>query len=210
MKVAILQFDNRPVQQLGLLPFLLHRNRAYADQHGYAYHYVGQNHFDLPPYWQKPKLLRQLLAGGYDLVAWLDTDAVVHDLDRRIEDLFSGEEAMVAAGDNPLWDRPFNAGVFFLKGSEAVALMDRWSDLFARTAWRRTETAWVCDDEWAGTSYEQGAFTQHLLPELSASGQLRLVDWRLLQSPFPIDGAFTLHFAGPFKANIPAYLHLAG
>jgi hypothetical protein len=38
------------------------------------------------------------------------------------------------------------------------------------------------------------------------SGALSLVDWRLLQSPFPVPGALTLHFAGEFKRNLPAYL----
>jgi hypothetical protein len=206
MKIAIVQFDNRPVQALGAMPALIQRNSAYAARHGYEYHFINQVHYDLPVYWQKPLLIRRALEAGYDLVAWLDTDAVVHDLDRRIEDLFAGPEIMVAAGDNPFWDSPFNAGVFFVKAAGGAALMDRWSALFAGTGWSRTETAWVCMEDWAGPSFEQGAFTLHLLDGLIGSGELRLADWRTLQSPFPVPDAFTLHFAGPFRANIPAYL----
>lgn len=208
MKIAVIQFDNRPIDKLGLMPFLLQRNKVYAARRGYAYHFLSTQDIDLPVYWLKPHLCRQFLNDGYDIVAWIDTDAVVHDLERRIEDLFAGPEVMLAAGDNPFWKSPFNAGVFFVKGAEGAALMQRWSALFAGTAWRRTETAWICDDEWAGPSFEQGAFIQHLLPETAASGALRLIDWRVLQGPFPTDGAFTLHFAGGFKANLPAYLHL--
>lgn len=208
MKIAIVQFDNRPLEQLAEMAFLIHRNSLYAARHGYEHHFIDRAPFDLPVYWQKPAICQRFLEAGYDLVAWLDTDAVVHDLDRRIEDLFVGPEIMVAAGDNPYWTSPFNAGVFAARGAGGARLMARWSALFAGTKWTRTETAWVCEDEWAGASFEQGAFNLHLLKELTESGALRLADWRDLQSPFPMEGAFTLHFAGPFKANLPAYLQL--
>lgn len=208
MKIAIVQFDTRPLQQLPELAPLVGRNLAYAKRHGYEHHFINGAPFDLPVYWQKPAICQRYLEAGFDLVLWLDTDAVVNDLDRRIEDFFVGPEIMVAAGDNPLWKAPFNAGVYMVKaaGGAGAGLMARWSSLFAGTKWRRTETAWICEDEWAGPSFEQGAFNLHLLKALTASGVLRLVNWRALQSPFPMEGAFTLHFAGPFKANLPAYL----
>jgi hypothetical protein len=206
MKIAIVQFDNRPLEQLGALPFLVGRNREYAERHGYEHRFLDKAYFDLPVYWQKPSICRRVLEAGYDAVAWIDTDAVVHDFDRRLEAFFEGPEVMVAAGDNPYWTSPFNAGVFFVRGAAGARLMARWAELFAGAAWRRTETAWVCRDEWAGPSYEQGAFVKHLLETAVATGELRLLDWNVLQAPYPMAGAFTLHFAGPFKANLPAYL----
>jgi len=208
MKIAVLQFDNRPLQDLGLTPFLVQRNAAYAVRHGYSHHFITAAPFDLPVYWQKPALCQRALESGYDAVLWLDTDAVVHDLDRPIEDLFEGGEAMVGAPDNPQWPQPFNAGVFAARGAAGAQIMRRWTDLFADTAWERTPTAWICRGEWAGPDFEQGAFNQQLLEPLRANGELRLADWRTLQSPFPVDGAFTLHFAGPFRANLQVYLSL--
>lgn len=209
MKTLIIQFDTRPQPTLGLLPRLLARNSGYAARHGYEHHFLDHAPFDLPVYWQKPAMCRHALNAGYDLVAWLDTDAVVHDVGRRLEDLFTGPEVMVAAGDNPLWRSPFNAGVFAVRGAGGAALMERWMGLFAGTGWTRTETAWICRDEWAGSSFEQGAFVDHLLADATASGELRLADWRLLQSPFPLAESFTLHFPGPFKANVAPYLQVA-
>lgn len=207
MRTAILQFDNRPVGELGLMPFLVQRNRNYAQRHGYDHFFLTQPVFDLPVYWQKPSLLKRFLDGGFDQVAWLDTDAVFHDLDRRIEDQFRGAEAMVAAPDNPFWEAPFNAGVVFVRREGGGAeLMGRWAALFPPAAWTRTEAAWVCREEWAGTAFEQGAFNARLLDEARACGALRLADWAELQSPFPLATSFTLHFAGPFKANLPAYV----
>ena len=137
-KVAIVQFDNRPHEKLGLMPHLLQRNRAYAERHGYEHHFFNEATVDLPVYWQKPHLCKQVLGAGYDLVAWVDTDAVFHDFERGIESLFEGGETMVAAGDNPYWSAPFNAGVFFVRGAGGIPLMDRWLGLFPATAWTRT------------------------------------------------------------------------
>lgn len=211
MKIAVVQFDNRPAAELGPLTRLMRRNAAYATRHGYDYHFFPDAHFDLPVYWQKPSLMAEVLKRGYDLAAWLDTDAVVHDPDRPIETLFDVAAIMVGAPDNPHWREPFNAGVFMVRNADGAgqALMDRWSALFAGTAWTRTEAAWICNAEWAGPDYEQGAFNAHLLPELTAAGALKLLDWQVLQSPQPIPGAFTLHFAGPFKAGVAPYLQLA-
>lgn len=210
MKVAIVQFDNRPPERLGPMMRLVERNRAYAARHGYDHQFVDAAPFDLPVYWQKPALIRRALEAGYDLALWLDTDAVVHDLERRIEDLFEGPEAMVAAPDNPHWTGPFNAGVFAARGPAGAKVMERWGKLFAGTKWTRTETAWMCLDEWAGPSYEQGAFTQRLLKVLVETGKLRLADWRLLQSPEPIPEAFTLHFPGLFREKLAGYLRTLG
>ena len=208
MRIALVQFDNRPFDQMGLLPFLLQRNKAYAGRHGYAYHFVRERPVDLPVYWLKPHLVAERLAAGFDAVVWLDTDAVVHDRDRRVEILLEGGEAMVAAGDNPFWPSPFNAGVFAARGEAGLALLRRWSDLFAGTPWRREGDAWRCDEEWAGAAFEQGAFVAHLLDDARASGQIRLLDWKVLQGPFPTPDSFALHFAGGFKCNLPAYLDL--
>lgn len=208
MKIAIIQFDNRPFDKMDLLPFLLQRNKAYAARQGYDYRFIAKQTVDMPVYWLKPHLAAQYLEAGYDAVAWMDTDAVFHGLDRRIEPLLSTGEAMIAAGDNPFWTSPFNAGVFFVQGPDGLALMRRWSALFAQTGWRRAEDAWICDDAWPGASFEQGAFVEHLLDDALAAGQVRLLDWRVLQAPFPVEGGFTLHFAGAFKRNLPAYLDL--
>jgi hypothetical protein len=214
VKVTVLQFDNRPAEVLGSMTRFLDRNRAYAGAQGYDYRFLKDQDVDLPVYWLKPYLVRRALEDGADIVAWIDTDAVVHDLSRRVEDLFDGPEIMVAAPDNPFWASPFNAGVFFVKaaGGAGAELMARWSALFAGTAWTRTPTAWICQDEWAGPSYEQGAFAAHLLTPLQASGALKLVDWEVLQSPMPVPTgeSFTLHMAGGFKANLPGYLELIG
>jgi hypothetical protein len=95
---------------------LLVRNAAYAQAHGFEHHFFNEATVDLPVYWQKVYLCRQVLAAGYDIAIWADTDAVFHDFGRGVESLFQGDEVMVGAPDNPYWDAPFNAGVFAVRG----------------------------------------------------------------------------------------------
>jgi hypothetical protein len=138
---------------------------------------------------------------------WIDSDAVVHDLDGAIETLFAGDEAMVAAGDNPAWSSPFNAGVFLVRGRRGAEIMQAWSALFDKARWTKGPDGWSCEGEWAGDAYEQGAFVARLAGELTSSGDLSLVDWRRLQSPIPLPQSFTLHFPRLYAINIPIYVH---
>jgi hypothetical protein len=206
MKVSIVQFDDRALAQLGPMQLLMERNRAYAERHGYSYKLLRRTDLDIPTYWLKPRLCEQALRSGSDIVAWLDSDATFHALDGRIEDLFIGTESMVGAGDNPAWSSIFNAGVFFARGACGAQIMRRWFELFDPTLWSKRDGRWTCDAEWAGAAYEQGAFVAHLAEELAASGDLRLADWKQLQSPIPLPQSFTLHFPRVYGLNMPVYV----
>src|SRR5581483_10021283 len=123
-RVAILQYDDRTDAQLGPLRVLVARNEEYAARQGYTHIFLRAPEKDLPPYWLKVHLIEKYLREGFDIVAWLDSDAVVHDRRLSIPALFEGEAAFVFAGEPPIWARlsPFNAGVFFCKGSFAQTL----------------------------------------------------------------------------------------
>lgn len=210
MKIAIIQYEDRPVSTLGPMVHFVRRNQAYAARQGYDYHGLSTADVDLPPYWLKPVLCQRALERGYDAALWLDSDAVVHDLDARIESLIAGDEAMVAASDIPTWESPFNAGVFLARGPRGAEILQRWAGLFEPDRWARRDGAWACDETWAGDAFEQGAFVRSLQPELVASGALRMVDWRRLQSPLPLPQSFTLHFPRMYAINMPVYAaHLA-
>lgn len=192
---------------MGHLNGLLQRNRAYAAAHGYAYHHIGKIDLDLPVFWIKPFLLAHFLHTTYDTILWLDTDAVVHDIDRRIEDFFVGDEGLVYSQDLPVWPAPFNAGVFACR-KHALPLFQEWCGLFPQDQWMKDEHGkWQClHEEWAGPAYEQGAFSQIILPKYKDGPLLREVSWKVLQNPFPTPESFTLHFMATFKVNVPIYL----
>lgn len=206
MKIAIVQFDNRPLDTLGYLTPLIIRNAQYAKQQGYEYFFINRLGIDIPPFWAKPLVVMSYLQSGYEIVLWLDTDAVVHDLAIPLPRFFVADEVFIYAPDNPVWRSPFNAGVFMCRGSLAFDLMSEWAALYRADQWERHEDQWRCrDSRWAGPAYEQGSFVINILPKYDQSGLFRQLPWEVLQSPFPVPSSFTLHFAERFKANIGVY-----
>lgn len=206
MKIAIVQFDSRPPDALGFLAPLIVRNSHYAKQHGYEHFFVSRLGMDIPPFWAKPHVVMFYLKSGYDIVLWLDTDAVVHDLAMPVTRFFVGDEVFIYASDNPVWRSSFNAGVFICKGIVALDLMLEWAALYQPDQWEKHENDWRCRDaRWAGPAYEQGSFAINILPKYGQSGLFKQLPWEVLQSPFPVDNSFTLHFAERFKANIRVY-----
>lgn len=206
MKIAVAQYDDRPFGALGQLAPLIGRNSKYAELHGYEYAFVNKLGADVPPFWAKVHITAHYLRAGYDAVLWLDTDAVVHDLDMTVPRFFAKDEVFVYAPDNPVWPSPFNAGIFMCRGSRGLDLMEEWVALYQPDQWEKVEGQWKSKDGvWAGVAYEQGSFIANLLPKYADSGLLRRLEWEVLQSPYPINGSYTLHFSGPYKLNIPIY-----
>ena len=206
MRVLIVQYDNRNMTDQPHLISLMKRNDLYAKKHDYSYCFVTETHFDVPAYWLKVLIVKHYLLQGFDIVIWIDTDAVIHNFDMRVEDLFTGDEFFIYSSDNPLWHSPFNAGVFLVKRSmQSIQLMEDWIGLYNANLWRKENNQWVTSEAWAEDAFEQGSFVNQILPKYSKTGFLKKVDWKILQSPYPLADSFTLHFPGPYKLNIPIY-----
>ena len=208
-KVAIVQFDDRPDAQLWPLDRLMARNALYAQRHGYHYEFTRAPERDVPSYWNKIFLAEKFLGAGFDTVAWLDSDAVIHDLDRPIESLAPGPEGFVFSGDLPIWKTvsPINAGVFFAQGDFGRALLAEWAALYPAELWKKTGGKWNFDAHaWAGPAYEQGRFADLLFPKYSGHPAFRQLSWKVLQSPYPVSEAFSLHFPNNLRLNALVYL----
>jgi hypothetical protein len=209
-RVAIVQFDDRPDSELGPMAHLVARNAAYARAQGYHHIFVRSHANAVPVFWHKVALIERYL-GDFEFVAWLDTDAVIHDFSQSVEPLFAGPEHMIFSGDLPIYPvpLPFNAGVFFCRGGAARDLMAEWRDLYPAHLWRRQNGQWNFQEHiWAGPAYEQGSFAQSLFPKYAATPGLRQLSWKKLQSPYPLPESFTLHFANLFRPNAVLYLNL--
>lgn len=207
MKILIVQFDDRPFEELGKRLSLVNQNAAYAKLRGYDHIFHTTLGEHVASYWGKVFVTEHYLRNGYDIVAWLDTDAVVHDNTQRIEDYFAGDEAFVYAPDSPPWHGPFNAGVFFSKGIRGLQLMQEWASHYRPDMWEKESGKWRCKSpEWSGPFYEQGAFYINLLPKYRDTGVLKQCSWKVLQSPYPQPESFIVHFAGEHLINILIYL----
>ena len=209
-KVAIVQFDDRPDDKLGPLNVLRARNARYAKEHGYHYAFARQAERDIPHYWNKVFLTERVLSSGFDIVAWLDTDAVIHDFETPIEAFFPKDEGFVFAADLPIWKAvttPFNAGVFFCRGDFGRMLLREWQSLYPANVWKKVDGKWnFTDHVWAGPAYEQGAFVDHLFRKYWASPAFKQMSWKILQSPYPQAETFSLHFPSHLRTNTLLYL----
>lgn len=208
-KVAIVQFDNRSDADLHPLDLLIARNALYCRKHGYHHAFLRSHDRDIPVYWLKCHLMEEFLSAGFDIAVWLDTDAVIHDLEIPIESFFDGREIFVYSGDVPIWENtsPFNAGVFFCKGGQCRELMQDWLSHYPADSWEKRDNGWVCKDAvWAGPAYEQGCFVNHVLPRYRSTPLFKPLSWKVLQSPYPLDESFTLHFTRLMRGNSYVYL----
>jgi len=74
-----------------------------------------------PPSWNKVTLIRKLIA-TYDLVVWVDADAVVVDLSRDIASEFQTDKWLhIVEIQPPSWGTHLNAGVFAVRSGPTTA-----------------------------------------------------------------------------------------
>lgn len=207
-KVALVQYEDRDDR---LLLELVALNARYCERWGYEHVFIRRVSADIPPWWVKCFVLLEVLKKGYDIVAWLDSDAVVHDQERSVDSVFVGPESMVHSSDPPAWANPsvFNAGVLFFRGTaDAVSLMEQWCASLDLSRWRKEDGQWMTDGPWAGADYEQGAFVSRVMPMWAMRGVIATRPWQELQSPWVTAQSYCLHFANYSRPNAGFYLNL--
>jgi hypothetical protein len=216
MRIALAQYDNRSPEQLGHFLHLMHMNREYARHHGYDYRFesIVEGGHEMPPYWRKVVLIRNLLRSGYDCAMWLDTDAVICDPVVRIEFILAEPAVFAYSRDMPIFAyvqkrADFNAGAFICSRG-ALPILDYWLSLYDPGYWVRDASGadtWTCTHgEWAGIAFEQEQFCINVIPRFQGPGLLQQMPWRFFQSPWPMAGSFVLHFPTIFKHLALQYL----
>lgn len=215
MTVTLIQYETRDDPHLNALMSL---NKRYCVNRGYNYLRVGPLQ-DMPPYWIKVNLVLMVLRGAADgdIVCWLDSDAVIVDSQKPMEDLFREAEVgkyFLASRDPKPWKSPFNAGVFYVKANGVSRrLVEDWMDLYQPKRWQQLlDGTWKCTGVWAGEDYEQGAFCKHILPKYAHAIKIYDPDKFDCTTPAFADlrpsgsRVFSCHFAGAYKKRIPDLL----
>lgn len=218
---VILQYDNRPLSDS--MRESVEINRRYAKKHNYK-HYLFSDDYFLPPYWVKVALTQRLLDAkdpqtGHPLfkgVMFLDTDAIIVDHDKSLDDFAGQRRPFIAGpdityGQNPS-DAPFNAGVFIVKNTEpAKDLLKDWMSAYNPKDWFLRDGKWSTPSRWAGPAYEQGSFVERILPKYKDT-IIDITDNPILQSMydagaeyqtgngnFKKDSIFVMHFSAGKK-----------
>jgi hypothetical protein len=114
MKIAICSLDIGDEFSKAVEPSQISK-KIYCSKHGYDY-IDDKSVYDIdrPPAWSKIKLIQKYLP-SYDYIIWIDADAMIMDIEQKIEDkikLMEDNDIMVIS--------PFpriNTGVMFCKNS---------------------------------------------------------------------------------------------
>ena len=192
----MIQYDNRPLSEIDSL--FCKKNKEYCQKLGYTYRFISEKS-DYPPYWTKVKLAYDILKNeNYSGVMWIDTDALVVK-DKPIEDFFNGEHEMVFSPDAPIWalQSPFNAGIWMVK-KEGLSILEKWWSKYNPENWVFDGSKWHSNGIWAGDTYEQGAFSSYVLPDVKS--RVLSLDWSILQDVKPTENSYTLHFSDNQKS----------
>ncbi len=193
---AILQFDDRPLSPT--FEKLQSKVKTYCQYHGYEHIFIKESS-DIPPYWQKVKLAQDILnRNQHKGVLWLDTDAVIHDIHRPLDSFLVDGKHFYYSPDSPKWSSNFNAGVWLVLATEnGKNIVQDWMSEYNEKAWKKEKGGWKSNGIWAGETYEQGSFSNKILPKYKES--MQELPWQVFQSDTPQDTSFTLHFAGGEK-----------
>jgi hypothetical protein len=214
---AVLQYDNRKLDND--FEELTKRNREYAKKHGYEYVFKKTGYDYLPPYWAKVKIAQELLreripgtnTRRYKGILWVDTDAVIVDNKKLLEDFLKPEKSFVASPDPKTFAQigigPFNAGIWLVRNDRnGREIIQEWMDRYNSNKWFLEKGKWVTQGVWAGENYEQGAFSKHILKKYAK--WIDMLPWYVFQARSEERSrlTFTIHFAAHRKEYIPDFI----
>lgn len=199
MKIAVVTYENRP---LSYLEKFRENHTKYCDLNGYEY-FPMNNHIletTVPPWWLKVFIIKEYLQ-KFDIVMWIDSDAMFESLETKIESLFENNCSLVISHDKPHHRKPskINTGVF-ASNRQGIPLINSWIERFKPNRWKVVNKQWICTGEWAGPDYEQGS----LIAILDSS--VEILPWYVLNN-HPRSGkkGYVYHFCGSFGKKYLKY-----
>jgi hypothetical protein len=222
--VTIIQYETRANPRRRAL---MEENRRYAHKHGYEYLNIS-NISDLPPQWMKVNLALLVMRSGMGdggLVVWLDSDAVIVDKSRRVEDVFSSlagsEGVFLASGASGLFGRGnADCGVFIVRACDAGrALLEDWMDQYSPKNWIYPGRSGALPGAGSGWRLSVASGTEKDLPAGTFAEaiyqrykkHIRLVEEDVFNCVTPNFSdvqarVFACHFHGPYQSRIQDYL----
>jgi hypothetical protein len=203
-KWCIVQYDDREITDD--LKGLMNRNKHYCNKYGYTYIFKSSGYDDLPPYWRKVKIVKDLIDSDlYKGVLWMDTDATVFNMSITL-DSFNDSMKSFYSSTNSRGNQIFNAGVWIVYNNErGRKILDTWIKKYNSSKWKRNGTKWHSNSAWAGRNYEQGSFAYNVMPEFQSN--VKTEPESTFQATNVLQpNAFILHFYNDNRPKVPAFL----
>lgn len=152
--ILIMTYDNRSDET-----YVIEHNKNftfYVNKHGYKYKFISKCNKNV--YWCKLYLVYEMLKSNlYDYVMWVDSDAIVLDMDFDLNEMVNSYDCHMFFSDdnNMLGFKLINAGVFIIKNSDIGIgyVMECLKHDVPQCINNETNKL---NGLWAGTCYEQG------------------------------------------------------
>ena len=195
--LCLTQFESRDNETIPeVIMVLLEHNRAKCQRSAQcSYIRVSETSRSLPPYWNKVQAVKEIMDSRTDchVIFFLDSDAALTTAPSSLLSLL-GDKEMAITGDRPGGQSPeFNAGVWGIRNNVAGKnIVNSWIERYPAHRWRKKDSGqWECfktvvaagglnECLWARAAYEQGSFTNHILPR--HVHEIRFVDWRTINT----------------------------
>lgn len=199
---AIVQYENRELSEIDKA--FIDRNRKYCRQHAYEYILIQEGYKDLPFWWRKVQLVKDMLTTDkYRGCLWLDTDACIYDMNVKLDSIVEEKFHFYMSGDitntNPNGSlspgRLFNAGVWLVMNTaDGKDIMDKWISKYNKDNWDNDpqKNTWSTSGMWSGSNYEQGSFIEHILPTFTE--KIKKLDRDYFNALKVHPGTFIVHF----------------
>ena len=185
------------------IPILKHHNDTvnyYAKKHGYEYIFINNyfNDLNLPIYWKKLQLLKDLMENykTVDYFIWLDSDSIITHPEIPIEYLLDMDEtkSIFIGKDYPCRKiDPYCAGVFIIKNNSIGYQFI--TDCITTYLYRSKcidNNKYILKGKYAGECYEQGIMNELL--NTSYNEHLYEIDtFFLMNTVYPDYGTVILH-----------------
>jgi len=163
--------------------------KVYCKRHNYFFR-EDEDIFDTtrPPAWSKVKLILKCLEEDYDYVVWIDSDTLIQNFRKRIEEFifsFQGKKDILMTKDFHM----LNSGVIFIKNT-------KWAKDFFNQVYAQVQ--FIHDPNWEQTAI------QYLLEDSKISEHVRVLEpyqQREFNSYYCNfqKGDFLIHFPGCFR-----------
>jgi hypothetical protein len=158
VKLAVLTYESRNLPKL----LQLHNQnmRQYCAKYNYDYIFTNKydNQLQLPVYWKKLQLVKDLLSNRYyDYVLWMDTDAFFLDLNKKIESIINLSPTSSIFIGKDYGEETFCSGVFIIKNNQiGRTFIDDCITHYINSPSCKRNGKYSLEGQWAGMCYEQG------------------------------------------------------
>lgn len=155
MKYLIYQYDDR-----GDLYKISDIIKDYAQKHNYDYKFFTKYYINIPPYWQKVFIAKDLI-NQYDIIFYIDSDAVIHCKDYPLEYYLDKKDMAISY---EFATHKFNAGAFIIKNTPIMrSMLEKWCSYYDNGKWKNVNGKLKTNSFYAGIDYEQGSFDKLIL-----------------------------------------------